>query len=247
MINLVYVVAMGGMTSAVSSRRQFERNKTIPPSTEIPDPGSGALEAMPLEPVSASMGSSSERLADRYEDLARSLAGQGRRQEARSIWFQALDLRIRLTSIHPENPRFLSSWCDCCNDLACFLLDQPAGDEQDLSQAVSLASKATETFPNQSIYWNTLGAAYYRAGDNHSAIDALHQSLQIQCDQGTGFDYFYLAMACSRLEQHGIARLWYEQGMAWIEEHDLDQNRLRHLGAEAKEHLGHFEQSEANI
>ena len=46
----------------------------------------------------------------------------------------------------------------------------------DPGQAVNLAKRAVELDPKESVYWTTLGAAYYRAGDWKEAVAALEKS-----------------------------------------------------------------------
>jgi predicted Zn-dependent protease len=56
-----------------------------------------------------------------------------------------------------------------------------------------MARRATENYPDASAYWNTLGAAYYRVGDPHAAIEALERGRVLS--GGTAFDDVLLAMA----------------------------------------------------
>lgn len=242
MVNLIYIVAMGGLTAAVPDRSR----RGVAKSHLVMEGRDGASlderkASTSIRPRLGSIASASERLASRYADMGRSLASRGRRNEAKAAWFQAVDLWSRMTSDDPENSRFASSWCDCCNDLACFLIDEAVPEAQNFSQAVAFAVKATEVFPEECVYWNTLGAAYYRAGDDHSAVTALYRSISLQDDCGTGFDHFYLALACSRLDQHDVARSWYEQGVSWIKEYAPDHIPLRRLADEAKKVVNKYE------
>ena len=45
--------------------------------------------------------------------------------------------------------------------------------------AVRLAVQTTEAEPEAAAYWNTLGAAYSRAGDDANAITALERSVTL--------------------------------------------------------------------
>jgi tetratricopeptide (TPR) repeat protein len=245
MINLIYIVAIGGLNSAASSRRRFPVSSSDLMLAGHLGPSSDPTQTMSsITLQAASDVSAHESLATRYADMGRALANRGRRREAKAAWFQAFELWSRLTSDDPDNPRLLSSWSDCCNDLACFLMDETDPESQDFFQAVAFATKATEAFPEECIYWNTLGAAYYRAGDAQSAVTALHRAISLQDDRGTAFDHLYLALACARLDQHDIARSWYEQGMNWIKEQPGDHTPLRRLGDEANEVLNQYELAE---
>ena len=71
--------------------------------------------------------------------------------------------------------------------------------------AVAMAQRMVEQCPNAEVYWNTLGAAYYRAGDDASAVAALDHATAL--GGGTAFDDVFLAMAHARLGDHEQAEL----------------------------------------
>ena len=60
-----------------------------------------------------------------------------------------------------------------------------------------MARQMVEECPDAEVYWNTLGAAYYRAGDDASAVAALDRATAL--GGGTAFDDIFLAMAHARL------------------------------------------------
>jgi hypothetical protein len=237
MVNLIYVVSLGGLIAAIPMRG---RSGAVWPDlhsdnafASSPTANDAILSsARPIAPQWAAK----EELAIRTVNLSRSLAGQGRRDEARSTWFQAIELWNRLVTAYPNDSRLLSARCDCCNDLAWFLIDQSDVSQADAHQAITFAIKAVESFPERCDYWNTLGAAYFHAGDDQAAIDTLHQSIALQRDQATAFDYLYLSLACLKLDQHDIARSWYDQGIAWIAGHSTDHH-LDRLEAEIRRRL----------
>ena len=86
--------------------------------------------------------------------------------------------------------------------------------------AVRLARQTTEADPEKAAYWNTLGAAYYRAGDDASAISALERSVALTAG-GTGFDYVFLTLAHARLGQFEQASHWKAQADLWMEQHEI--------------------------
>lgn len=245
MINLVYIVAIGGMASAVSSRSRLRHDDSSihPENNFLYLNGPSAAPAYRI-PQYASPSSAVETLAGRYTDMGRSLAQRGRRGEAKTAWFHALELWSRAVSNAPDDSRTAAAWSDCCNDLACFLIEEPRPELQDFPRAVSLASQASEAFPDEPLYWNTLGAACYRAGDAQAAVDALHRSVSLQPEHGTAFDHLYLAMACAQLAQPDVALSWYEQGVHWIQEHASNHDQLQQLAEEAGRRVGRCEQSE---
>ena len=72
-----------------------------------------------------------------------------------------------------------------------------------------------EEYPDADVYWNTLGVAYYRAGDYASAAAALNRATAI--GGGTAFDDVFLAMAHARLGDLEEARRELTQAMVRAE------------------------------
>ena len=105
------------------------------------------------------------------------------------------------------------------------MLRDPAG-------AVECARKATELEPTQGMFWNTLGAAQYRAGDSQAAIDALHKAMELRRG-GDGFDWFFLAMAHWQLGNKEQARKWNDRAVAWMQKNQPDNEDLLCFRAEA--------------
>jgi tetratricopeptide (TPR) repeat protein len=96
-------------------------------------------------------------------------------------------------------------WCDYANDLAWLLVSVPDPSVCDIPTGVALAVKVTELQPNSACYWNTLGVAFYRAGDFKAAVAALNRAISLG-NGGTAFDHVFLAMAYAQLgdqEQSG--------------------------------------------
>ncbi len=133
---------------------------------------------------------------------------------------------------------------------------QPAGKREDLSNylawhlatcadrrvwkadlAVKLAKKAVELAPQEGMYWNTLGAAQYRAGDYKAAIEALTKSMELRTG-GDAFDWFFLAMAHWQSGSKEEARSWYDKAAEWTTKNKPDDEELVRFRAEAAELLG---------
>jgi serine/threonine protein kinase/WD40 repeat protein len=130
------------------------------------------------------------------------------------------------------------------NNLAWFLATHADPKLRDPIRAVALAKKAVELVPKEGLYWNTLGAVQYRAGDWKAAVAALNQSRELR-QGGDAFDFFFLAMACERLGQKEQALQWYKQGALWVEQNNQalaksaqHAEELRRFHAEATELLG---------
>jgi tetratricopeptide (TPR) repeat protein len=99
---------------------------------------------------------------------------------------------------------------------------------------VELAKKATELTPQQGAYWNTLGAAYYRAGQWNESIAALEKSIELRRG-GDSNDWFFLAMANWQLGEHAKAREWYDKAVQWMDKNQPTNKELRGFRAEADE------------
>jgi serine/threonine protein kinase/Flp pilus assembly protein TadD len=123
------------------------------------------------------------------------------------------------------------------NNLARLLATCPDPKVRNASWAVELARKAVELEPKQGSWWNTLGAARYRAGDPKAAIDALTKAMELR-QGGDSSDWFFLAMAHWQLGHKEEARNWYDQAVAWMRKNKPHDEELRRFRSEAEETLG---------
>ena len=121
------------------------------------------------------------------------------------------------------------------NNLAWLLATCPRAELQDAHRSVTLAQRAVLLEAQTGEYWNTLGVAYYRAGQWTPAVDALEKSMRYQ--GGNSWDWFFLAMAHWRLGEQDKARQCYEQALAWMEKHKPQDPELIRFRAEASELL----------
>ena len=137
-------------------------------------------------------------LADRTYQLGRGLRAEGRLEEAETVWRHALHLLNSLIRAEPDDPEIKRRWSDCANDLAWLKLNHPDPAHRDLPSAMTLAHRAAEVCPECAGYWNTLGAAYVRAGEFGSAIVTLDHATAID-GIGSAFNDVFLAMAHARL------------------------------------------------
>jgi tetratricopeptide (TPR) repeat protein len=172
-----------------------------------------STEAIKLDPKNA--------IALNYRGSAHALLGH---------WEKALADCAQSVELEPENAGML-------NGLAWWLATATDSKFCDPDRAIKHAKKATELAPKSGDCWNTLGVAYYRAGDWKSALAALEKSMEFR-KGGTGFDWFFLAMAHARLGDKEKARQWYARATHWMEKnktHDADLLRVR---AEATHVLG---------
>jgi tetratricopeptide (TPR) repeat protein len=231
-LNLVLITASGGLVcvrpldfgmkgSSRSGRLRDNAQKVL---LEAGKPGhscpSGIIEpGIVKKSAPGAVETSVEQVAQRYEQLARTLKNQGLPAEAKSAWTHALSLLTDAALACPEAPGALSRRCDCANDLAWFLCTEPDTTVAEPSLAVRLARETTQADPHSAAYWNTLGAAHYRAGDPTSAIDALERSITLSRG-GTGFDYVFLSLSHASLGQFEQAKDWRDRTATWLQQHD---------------------------
>jgi Flp pilus assembly protein TadD len=123
------------------------------------------------------------------------------------------------------------------NNLAWILATCPDAKFRDPGRAVEQATKAVELAPKEGGYWNTLGAAHYRAGDWKAAIEALNRSMELH-KGGDSNDWFFLAMACWQLGDKPQARSWYDKAVGWMEKNQPTAEELIRFRAEAAALLG---------
>ncbi len=100
-----------------------------------------------------------------------------------------------------------------CNNLAWAYLTAPEA-LRDWKAALPLAEKAVQLEP-KSIYQNTLGLAYYRAGRYPEAVSVLEANLKDQVDWVLPYDLHFLAMSYQKLGDRGRARQFYDLAVHW--------------------------------
>ncbi len=138
-----------------------------------------------------------------YFEFAHFLSQVGRVAEAWANFEKA-------SAIQPESSV-------ACNNFAWFLRTSAAPELRDSGRAVVMAEKAVELDPKDRAYWNTLGAARYRAGNWKAAIDALTRSLELLPGESESFNTFLLAIAHWQLGDKPQALSCYENAVRWME------------------------------
>jgi serine/threonine protein kinase/tetratricopeptide (TPR) repeat protein len=148
---------------------------------------------------------------------------KGRLDEAMREYRKTIDLEPKFAPAH--------------NNLAWLLATCSALNLRDPERAVESAKKAVELAPTHGNYWNTLGAAHYRAGQWKPAVQALNKSMDLQ-KGGDSSDWFFLAMAHWRLGEEDQARRWYDRAVQWMDKNNPKNDELRRFREEAVELLG---------
>jgi WD40 repeat protein/tetratricopeptide (TPR) repeat protein/tRNA A-37 threonylcarbamoyl transferase component Bud32 len=94
---------------------------------------------------------------------------------------------------------------------------------------ISLAEKAVAGDPKSNAYLNTMGAALYRAGRFEAAIQRLSEALKAAGpDEGTPYDWLFLAMAHHRLGHAKEGREWLNKAGQWIDQATPKQATQEH-------------------
>jgi tetratricopeptide (TPR) repeat protein len=151
------------------------------------------------------------------------LAGMGAPMEAVAVWEEAV--------------QHGAANAEVANTVAWFLVTEAELPIQNPQLAVQLAQKAVALEPLKGGIRNTLGAAYYRAGQWQDAVAALEKSMQLRSG-GDSADWFFLAMAHWRLGDAALARQWYDQAVAWMDKNMPYGRELQRFRAEAAGLLG---------
>jgi WD40 repeat protein len=147
-------------------------------------------------------------------------------------WSEALAEFSRALELDPEG---LSS----LNLLSWTLVSCPDVKLRDPTRAVKLAQKAVDRVPDDGMIRNTLGAAYYRAGDWKNAIQTLEKSMRLR-KGGDSFDWFFLAMAHWRLGEKKEAKNWYDRAVQWLKDNKQTNKRY-------EEELHRFQKEAADL
>src|SRR5262249_4972399 len=124
---------------------------------------------------------------DYHYNLGNALCDQKKLEEAVAAYRKAIDLDPKKFNSCPNLAFVL-------NQLAWALAADPEPARRDPGRSVSLAKEAVDLQPRNGAYWNTLGAAQYRAGKWKEAVTALEKSMDFR-NSGDTFDWFFLAMA----------------------------------------------------
>jgi tetratricopeptide (TPR) repeat protein len=180
-----------------------------------------ALDALATQLINnAELAGNADQLAAAYAGAIPLLMAGGRQTEAE-------DLCRKLLALTPQNGNADST-------VAWFLAtaENPAYREPAL--AVELAKEAVELNPKAGSWWNTLGAAHYRAGDWEPALEALGKSMELR-QGGNSHDWFFVAMTHWKLGDRAEARRWYDQAVAWMDQNQPNNAELRRFRAEAGE------------
>jgi len=177
-----------------------------------------------------------QQLAISYENLGRFLSTENRASEAEWARTRAIQLYQSLAAEFPQRSEFQRHLADSQNDLAWLLVTARESRPHAIVHATLLAKNAVSLFPSEALFWNTLGAATYYAGEFSESVEALTHSVEL--GGGTGFDLYYLAMANARLNSNDAAISAFALAESWSRDHLDAHVDLARLRAEAAMVLG---------
>jgi Flp pilus assembly protein TadD len=191
-----------------------------------------------------------------YNFLGEALKAQGQMGEAMHAYGNAITFDPNFAAAHynlgvawidkkqPEKGiaeireaiRLSPIFAQVANNMAWLLATAPDPNQRDGRQSVAVARLAVEAAPTNGKFWNTLGAAQYRAGNFKEAVAALGKSMELRKD-GESFDWFFLAMGHWQLGEKEKARKCFDQAVQWMEKNQPKDEELRRFRAEAEELL----------
>src|SRR5262249_26460963 len=119
------------------------------------------------------------------------------------------------------------------NQRAWGLATCPDPRKRDAVRAVGLAKEAVELSPKNWNYWNTLGAAHYRAGNWKEVVEALEKGIALRAPGDTSGSFF-LAMAYWQLGNKEGARKSYELAIEWMDKNQPKNQELLRFRVEAE-------------
>jgi len=225
-INIIYVSLAGGLISVVPAQLAIRPRKPREHGTSgrgiDPDRCLNEGSSPPPIPLAAL---SEVKLADRYRRLGRTSKEGGQLRETQAAWRQALEIFTRASVLDPANLDLRRRRCDCANDLAWLLVCHPDPASRDSASALALACEVVKECSDCEAYWNTLGVAYFRAGDLRSAIVALERALELGGGENP-FDLVFLAMAQARLGNAEQARLLLDRTLSYKEQGHAELDRF---------------------
>jgi serine/threonine protein kinase/Tfp pilus assembly protein PilF len=197
-----------------------------------------ALWIRTLEITRRTMGEESQLIRKTTGMLVALYQSQGRYAEAKGLLAKAAAALEKRAAQRPPNPQDRGETAIRWNTLAWFLVNCPFPQVGDPAEAVAAAKKAVELQPQEGGIRNTLGVAYYRAGDWKAAIAALEKSMEISTGRGESFNTFFLAMAHWQLGDKEEARRWYDRAVAWMDTNQPQDDEMKRFRAEAAALLG---------
>ena len=164
--------------------------------------------------------------------IATNLAFGGRYAEAKASYLRAIDALGRLARPPAGGDEEKARLGLARNNLAWLLATCPDRALRDPRGALALAERAVAASPQDGGFWNTLGAAQYRAGDPDAAERSLGRSMALRRG-GDGFDWYFLSLVHARRGDPAEARRFLDRADRWSGRNQPNDPELRRLSVEA--------------
>jgi len=206
--NGVYSVAAGGLAARLAATKRGREEHLLEGWGTGPE-----IEAVEL-PGAAS---AEVRLAERYMAIARASRASGAYDEAAEARRHALELLAARLEADPSDAVAARMNLDCLNDLAWLMATRPDPGPDERATAAAVAREAVEAAPSEPTYWNTLGLALVRAGDDAGAVAAARRSMELD-EAWNGYDMAVLALGEARLGRRDEAARWLAEAARWRDE-----------------------------
>jgi tetratricopeptide (TPR) repeat protein len=179
-----------------------------------------------------------EKWVRKTQDLLRAAAAETNENEFRSARESYLNIVARIDELPEGTLRSgaQSTLALALNNLAWLQATSPDPTVLSSGDAVRQARRAVELLPKEGNYWNTLGVAYYRAGEWTRSKDALSRSMALRA-QGDGTDWFFLALVELKLGNKDEAMALYNKAVEWYHQYHPDDRELYRFHVEAAQEL----------
>jgi tetratricopeptide (TPR) repeat protein len=165
-------------------------------------------------------------------------------EAARDSYLQAIALADSVAE-ESHQPSLYTSLSTSLNNLAWLMATCPDQSLRDPAGAVKYARRAVELSPSNGNWWNTLGVAYYRAGQWNEARTAFFRSMELR-NQGDSYDWFFLGLVELKLGRADLARQHHDKAVRWVRRLEAENpevylfhaDELYRFEVEAAEELG---------
>jgi tetratricopeptide (TPR) repeat protein len=153
-----------------------------------------------------------ERQASEMQALFRAASQAWEEGDFASAKESYLQLVSLVDAVPPDRwaPPFRYTVSLAFNNLAWLMATCSDNKFRDPQGAVTYAKRAVGFAPTDGNSWNTLGVAYYRAGELEEAKNTLYRSMELR-NEGDSFDWFFLALIHFKLGHKDRAREWYDR------------------------------------
>lgn len=124
------------------------------------------------------------------------------------------------------------------NIIAWRIVRQPQPDPAAVKLAIDLAERVVANKPDQGYIVNTLGVAYYRAGDWRNALETLMRADDLMGGSFFGSNALFIAMTQWQLGNRETAIQWYTAALLWTDRYSPSDEEVLGFRTEAATLLG---------